>query len=664
MSSASVTSPSFSGAYPERRIQDDGWLDRAGMSAAGAILRRARPRRSDMDQFVGLVTEHGKPLEGASDAELTRLGDTLRHALRSEGIESGQPVVEAFALVREIARRTLQMRHHDVQLVGGLLLLRGMVAEMETGEGKTLTATLPVCTAALAGLPVHVITVNDYLAARDAEWMKPVYHALGLTVGVITHGMDFEARRAAYACDVTYCTNKEIVFDYLRDRIVLGRRPNRIHLQIERLSGGPARVHRLLLRGLHFAIVDEADSVLIDEARTPLIISGAAGGTDEQRVYHAALSVADQLEPGDDFVIEERERTVRLTPAGEDRLDELARPLGGVWTGRQRREELVRQALTARHVIVRDKHYLVRDGTVQIIDEFTGRVMEGRSWEGGLHQMIETKEGCPLTGRHDTLARISYQQFFRRYLRLAGMTGTAREIAAELWSVYRLVVVPVPTNRPLQRRRGPTRVYPTAEVKWEAIIARVADVFRTGRPILLGTRSVASSEHLSRLLTAAGFPHRVLNAQQDREEAEIIAQAGEKERITVATNMAGRGTDIRLAPGVAELGGLHVIATELHEARRIDRQLFGRCGRQGDPGGHEAIVSLEDDLVAVHAGRLGAMRRFITPLSGRRAVRWVGAYVLRRAQAAAERVHSRMRRDLLKMDEHLENVLAFSGHRE
>jgi preprotein translocase subunit SecA len=664
MSSASVTSPSFSGAYPERRVQDDGWLDRAGMSAAGAILRRARPRRSDMDQFVGLVTEHGKPLEGASDGELTRLGDTLRHALRSEGIESGQPVVEAFALVREIARRTLQMRHHDVQLVGGLLLLRGMVAEMETGEGKTLTATLPVCTAALAGLPVHVITVNDYLAARDAEWMKPVYHALGLTVGVITHGMDFEARRAAYACDVTYCTNKEIVFDYLRDRIVLGRRPNRIHLQIERLSGGPARVHRLLLRGLHFAIVDEADSVLIDEARTPLIISGAAGGTDEQRVYHAALSVADQLGPGDDFVIEERERTVRLTPAGEDRLDELARPLGGVWTGRQRREELVRQALTARHVIVRDKHYLVRDSTVQIIDEFTGRVMEGRSWEGGLHQMIETKEGCPLTGRHDTLARISYQQFFRRYLRLAGMTGTAREIAAELWSVYRLVVVPVPTNRPLQRRRGPTRVYPTAEVKWEAIIARVADVFRTGRPILLGTRSVASSEHLSRLLTAAGFPHRVLNAQQDREEAEIIAQAGEKERITVATNMAGRGTDIRLAPGVAELGGLHVIATELHEARRIDRQLFGRCGRQGDPGGHEAIVSLEDDLVTVHAGRLGAMRRFITPLSGRRAVRWVGAYVLRRAQAAAERVHSRMRRDLLKMDEHLENVLAFSGHRE
>ncbi|PYN85727.1 MAG: prepilin peptidase, partial [Candidatus Rokuibacteriota bacterium] len=385
---------------------------------------------------------------------------------------------------------------------------------------------------------------------------------------------------------------------------------------------------------------------------------------DERRVYATALALATRLTGGRDFLIDERDRAVRWTDAGELRLDELAEPLGGVWAGRRRREELVRQALTALHLFQRDRHYIVRDRKVHIIDEFTGRLMSDRSWEHGLHQLIEVKEDCPVTARHDALARISYQRFFRRYLRLAGMTGTAREMAAELWSVYRLAVVSIPTNRPLRRRRYPDHVYATADAKWRAVVRRIATVRRRGRPILVGTRSVAASEHLSGLLAAAGLPHRVLNARQDKEEADIVASAGEAGRITVATNMAGRGTDIRLAPGVAERGGLHVLATERHEAGRIDRQLFGRCGRQGDPGSYQAFVSLEDEIVTVNASRVGRWLAALATRTPGRAGDWLAALVVRRAQRSAERLHSRVRRDLVRYDERLETTLAFAGRPE
>ena len=372
----------------------------------------------------------------------------------------------------------------------------------------------------------------------------------------------------------------------------------------------------------------------------------------------------ERLERDRDFVLQERERSVELTPAGQARLEELTASLAGVWRGRQRREDLVRGALTAHHLILRDKHYLVKDGTVQIIDEFTGRAMPDRSWEHGLHQLIEAKEGATLTSRNDPLARISYQRFFRRYLRLAGMTGTAREVAGELWAVYGLPVVRVPTNRPMVRRGLPDHVARTDQEKWAVVTDRIAGVHAAGRPVLVGTRSVAASEHLSGLLTAAGLPHEVLNARQDRQEAEVIARAGEPGRIMVATNMAGRGTDIRLAPGVAERGGLHVIATERHEAGRIDRQLFGRCGRQGDPGTYEAIVSLEDELARVHGRRPWRWLAETAARAGWRAWPRIGGWSVRRAQRAAERLHSRMRRDLLKYDEQLETTLAFSGRLE
>jgi len=652
------------GIYPERQEPRVEWLDRVAASATGMLAPWLRPRPSRFNWIVDLVNDQARSIEKLSDAEIREVSQSLRQRLRSEGYKEDL-VAQAFALVREVAGRTLGIRHFDVQLMGGLVLLHGMVAEMETGEGKTLTATLPACAAALAGVPVHVITVNDYLADRDTQWMGPVYQALGLTVGTIKHGMDPEARRAAYRCHVTYCTNKEVTFDYLRDRIILWDRPSEIRLHLERLYGGRSRVRDLVMRGLHFAIVDEADSVLIDEARTPLIISAEGDGIDEQSLYEQALGIAGKLTQGEDFSISTSERSLELTENGKERIEDIIRWNGKVWMNRQQREELVRQALVALNLFSRDKHYLVKEGKVQIVDEYTGRLMPDRSWERGLHQLIEIKENCEMTKRKETQARISYQRFFRRYLRLSGMTGTAREVSGELWSIYGLRVVTVPTNRPLHRHYLPDRVYPAAGQRWEAVVSRISATHSEGRPVLVGTRSVEASEHLSHLLMGAGLPHKVLNARQDQEEAEIIAQAGEQARITVATNMAGRGTDIHLAPGVAELGGLHVIATERHEARRIDRQLFGRCGRQGDPGTSEAIVSLEDELATIYVSKpFQWLATVVLGGPGTLIARWIGKILFHRAQRKAERLHARIRHDLLKMDEQLGDALAFSGRQE
>jgi preprotein translocase subunit SecA len=534
---------------------------------------------------------------------------------------------------------------------------------MATGEGKTLTATLAAATAAMAGVPVHIITVNDYLTDRDAQEMKPLYEMLGLTVGAITHDLDPAARRRAYACDITYCCNKELAFDYLRDRLAVGRQPNRIQLQLERLYGDATKLKQLVLRGLCFGIVDEADSVLIDEARVPLIISGAGGQVPEKHIYETALKLARQLRRDQDFLLDARERSIRFTPAGQATLKMRAASLTGLWSGPRRREELVRQALSALHLFHRDTHYLLRDEKVQIIDEYTGRIMGDRSWEQGLHQMIEIKEGCPVTPMQTSLARITYQRFFRRYLWLSGMTGTAQEVAGELWNVYRLPTATIPTHRPLQRHCYGEQLFATANEKWDAVVARIQELHDAQRPVLVGTRSVAASELLSAKLTEASIDHVVLNARQDQEEASVVAKAGEQRRVTVATNMAGRGTDIKLQPGVAEAGGLHVLATERHEAARIDRQLYGRTGRQGDPGSHETMMSLEDDLMATR----GALSRWMTQalLKSRGSLKGrVASFLVRRAQVSAERMHARVRRDLLQSEEQLGSSLAFSGRME
>jgi preprotein translocase subunit SecA len=660
----SVQALTATAIYPEREEVRLGWFDRMGVALSGIMAPWVRPRPSRFEWIVERVNEQTGSIKGLADDAILPLARSLGQRLRREGY-TDELVARAFALVREVAGRSVGMRHFDAQLIGGLVLLKGMVAEMETGEGKTLTATLAAATAALAGTPTHIITVNDYLAGRDADWMEPVYHALGLTVGTIKHGLDPEVRRAAYQCDITYCTNKEVAFDYLRDRIVLWDRPGQIRLQLERLYGGNSRTQKLLMRGLHFAIVDEADSVLIDEARTPLIISAEAKDFTEQAVYQEAFNVARELTQEEDFKLLPSERSAEVTGAGRFRIETFPWRDARGWTTREQRGELVRQALVALNLFSLDKQYLVKDGKVQIVDEYTGRVMPDRSWERGLHQLIEIKEACEMTTRKETRARISYQRFFRRYIRLAGMTGTAREVAGELWSIYRLRVVTIPTNRPMRRSYLPERIYPTAEQKWDAIVQTVRDMHQLSRPVLIGTRSVEASEHLSRFLEDARLPHRVLNARQDKEEAEIIAHAGEAGCITVATNMAGRGTDIVLAPGVADLGGLHVVATERHEASRIDRQLFGRCGRQGDPGTCEALVSVEDELVTVYAERL--LRRLAALFMknpDRRATARIGRVLFLRAQSRAQRLHARMRRDLLKMDEQLGDTLAFSGRQE
>ncbi|MBH0200556.1 MAG: preprotein translocase subunit SecA [Nitrospira sp.] len=650
-------------AYPERHVPKEGWFDRQGARLVSSLRRRLRIRQCMKTTIVRQVAEQGLDIRGFSDDQIKQQAKQLRDRLRRDGF-SEELVCRSFALIREVAHRRLSQRHHDVQIFGGWVLLNGCIAEMATGEGKTLTATLAAATAAMAGVPVHVITVNDYLTARDAREMKPVYEMLGLTVGAVTHELDPIRRRGAYHCDVTYCCNKELAFDYLRDRLVVGRQPNRIQLQLERLYGDATRLRQLVLRGLCFGIVDEADSVLADEARVPLIISGAGGQVPDKHIYETALTLARGLERGHDFSLDGVERSIRLTPQGQARLAKRAQGLTGVWSGPRRREELVRQALTALHVFHRDVQYLVRDNKVQIVDEYTGRIMGDRSWEHGLHQMIELKESCPLTPMNAPLARMTYQRFFRRYLWLSGMSGTAQEVAGELWKVYRLATVTIPTNRPPQRRWMGERLFATAEQKWDAVVDRIGELQGQGRPVLVGTRSVAASEILSRRLTGANIEHVVLNARQDQQEASVVAAAGERGRVTVATNMAGRGTDIKLPQAVAKAGGLHVLSTERYDAKRIDRQLYGRTGRQGEPGSYETVTSLEDDLLTAAHGRTARWVARLLLASGKPVEGWAATFVVGLAQRSVERMHARVRRDLLQHEDQLETTLAFSGRVE
>jgi preprotein translocase subunit SecA len=520
-------------------------------------------------------------------------------------------------------------------------------------------STLPACTAALAGIPVHVITANDYLVERDAALMTPIYKLLGLSVGtILDREKDTGKRQTAYACDITYCTSKQLTFDYLRDRVAMGHRRGRMDLQLRRLSGRQQDTRQLLLRGLCFAIVDEADSVLIDDAGTPLILSRELESGLQPEICQQALQLAAQLQQCRHYQLDDKYADIRLTGDGKVQLEQLARSLEQPWNIERQREFLVGHALRAQHCYRRDHDYVVRDGKVQIIDANTGRALPDHSWEQGLHQMIEAKEGCELTGERETLARMSYQRFFRRYLHLSGMTGTAREVADELWSVYGLEVVRIPTHAPVQRQAGADRIFVTARDKWQAVVERVHELHRAGRPVLLGTGSVADSEHVGQLLEASGLPHRILNARQDQREAEIIARAGQPGAITVATNMAGRGTDISLAPGVVERGGLHVLAAVRNEARRVDRQLFGRCGRQGDPGSYEAMLSLEDELLKKYLPRalIVVMQR-----SARWRMPCSWNPVMRLTQLRVERHHARQRRNLVQLDQQLKEMLAFSG---
>ncbi len=590
-------------------------------------------------------------LEVETDDQLKARATKLRLKAR-QGDSLNSLLVEAFALVREAAKRTIKQRHYDVQMIGGAAIHYRCLAEMETGEGKTLVATLPAFLNALAGKGVHVITVNDYLAQRDADWNTPVYQILGMTVGTIQTGQSDALRRAAYQCDITYGTSKEFGFDFLRDelkRLQIGTNERKTFEEAflnKNSAGGDPPVQR----GHFFAIVDEADSILIDEARTPLIIGANNQPTQEEAAaYLGADQLAATLTRIKDFKYDPVERKAELNAAGRRKVQMsaghssfLTLTVDGVY-------EYVERALRAQIAYLKDRDYVVFGGEIVIVDEFTGRMMPGRQWQDGLHQAIQAKERIEVTLETITAARVTVQDFFLRYKKLAGMTGTAASDARELKRVYKVNVFKVPTNRPGMRIWTADRVFSTEEEKFQAVADQIVDWYHKGVPVLIGTRSIEKSERLSALLNAANIEHQILNAKNHEIEAQIIAQAGGPAKVTVATNMAGRGTDIKLIPEVAAVGGLHVIGTERHESRRIDRQLAGRSARQGDPGYCQFFVSLEDEIIEAYGEKPAARLRKRYAGRGELTSNAMRRLVLA-AQAKKERQHYRDRKLLMSYE--------------
>jgi len=549
--------------------------------------------------------------ERALDARIAEVADAVRLHREDEGT-----IDEAAAVIVEVIRRQIGLALYREQIMGGLVIAGGACAEMATGEGKTVTAIIPATLDAWLGRGVHVHTVNDYLARRDAHITRPAYTRLGLTVGVLQDDTPREQRRRMYRMDITYGADKQFIFDYLRDRLHMPVAPREIDQDLAAIIPGTSSPD-MVQRGLASAIVDEAASVLIDEAITPAIIGlDLPEEAADPRRFAIAARIAADMQPGRDYKVDRPMRQVSLTARGRERLAACAEDLPAFWRGPSRREELLIQALSARELYIRDEDYIIRDGKVCIVDRSTGRVLEGRQWQLGVHQAVEAKEGLATSPDRRTAARISYQRFFQQYRRLAGMTGTAWEVAGELHQHYNLRVVRIPTHRPVIRRQPPDRIHRSARARDEAVADRAAELHAIGRPVLIGTRSVAESERLAEALSARDVPCRVLNAQREAEEAEIVAQAGRTGAVTVATNMAGRGTDIILDDRARELGGLVVIATARNDERRVDRQLYGRAGRQGDPGLAETFVSLEDDLILRYAPRwlVGLARTLPPPL--------------------------------------------------
>ena len=544
------------------------------------ILKRFLGDNNDKEvkrlrQIVEKINSYEDSLTNLSDSSLTRYTEKFKDRLAAgETLDDILP--EAFAVVREASKRVLGMRHFDVQMMGGICLHEGKIAEMRTGEGKTLVATLPTYLNALTGKGVHMVTVNDYLAKRDSIEMGRLYNFLGLTVGLIRHDMDFPERKFAYNCDITFGTNNEYGFDYLRDNMVVD-------------------LNQMVQRELNFAIVDEVDSILIDEARTPLIISGP--GSKSTDSYVRMAKAVEHLKEGTDYTVDEKAKTVAPADSAVPKIEKLVGVKNLYDPENIEMSHCFTAALRAKALMKRDRDYVVKDGEIVIVDEFTGRLMEGRRYSDGLHQAIEAKEGLEVRRESQTLASITFQNYFRMYNKLSGMTGTAKTEEDEFLKIYKLPVIVIPTNKPIARIDHPDVIYKTKRAKYKAVANDVAEIHAKGQPVLIGTTSITQSEELSHILQERNIPHSVLNAKFHEQEAEIIADAGQKSAVTIATNMAGRGTDIKLGEGVPELGGLFIVGTERHESRRIDNQLRGRAGRQGDPGESRFYLSLEDDLL-------------------------------------------------------------------
>jgi preprotein translocase subunit SecA len=617
---------------------------------------------TELREQVGRIDAQSREWQEMPSAALHERLIQFREQFRRGG-EIPEPLLSgALAAIREAADRELGLRPFPVQLMGALALHRGYLAEMATGEGKTLTAGVAAVLNGWTGRPCHIITVNDYLVQRDAEWLRPLYSFCGVRVGAVTANQEPVQRQKGYACDVTYTTSKELLADFLRDRLRLGelRDPTR-RLIRNMLAPQAAAPDGVVLRGLHTAIVDEADSVLIDEAVTPLIISTTRKNEALREVAQVAEHIAAELKADSDYRTNLRFKEVELTESGRKKLAERCAVLPGLWRGSHRRLELIRQSLVAREFFLCDKQYILEGGKVVIVDEFTGRPMPQRTWREGLHQAIEAKEGLAISDPSETVARLSFQRFFRCFHRLSGMTGTAREAAGEFWQTYKLPVVTIPTNKPCLREHWPDRVFGSEESKWQAITEEIVRLNATGRPILVGTRSVFASERLARRLEERAVEFKLINAVRLHEEAAVVALAGERGRITISTNMAGRGTDIKLGQGVAPLGGLHVIATERHESGRVDRQLFGRSARQGDAGSSQAFVSAEDELIRRYVARplAAAFQRAVRQnLPGRNLFTQT---VFGFAQRQAQRLAAKQRASVLRTDTWLDEALSFAS---
>ena len=654
--------------YPEKKQHLPGLLEITMLRMKKRYLESVKPHRKVHQNMLDRVRTTHEVIESMSDVQLDKWIIDIKRKLHHKGL-TDELLCRAFATIKEVSKRELNMSHYDSQLLGGWIMIQGMVAEMETGEGKTLTATLPASSAAMAGMPVHVVTVNNYLAERDAEIMRPVYERLGLSVGCVIDGMSEQQRQSAYRCDITYCTSSQLVFDYLRDRMVLKQFNTDLDFKLSSLYSASPVKETLLLRGLCFAVVDEADSIFIDEARTPLILSCKSGNDQQEEMHREAVWLARQLDNDIYYSLENKIKQVSLTEQGESYLQGLTVNMHSVWRGQRRRKALVEQALTALHCYEKDVHYIVDEGAVIIIDENTGRPMPDRSWEAGLHQMVEEKEVCEQTGQNQTIARISYQRFFSRYLKLSGMTGTAEEVADELWKTYGLVVHKIPTHEPSRRDYEKTAIYYTQEEKWQAVVEDALSKQALDRPVLIGTRTVKDSELVSELLKGRNCTHKVLNAKYNEQEAEIIATAGKAGYITVATNMAGRGTDIKLDATAERAGGLHVICCERNDSKRIDRQLAGRSARQGDPGSYKVICSIEDDAVIKYFSNVTLMLlhyRYRRNLPFGEIVRpqSTASMFINLPQKIVEYQHRQIRKSMMKIDEKRETMLGFSGEAE
>jgi preprotein translocase subunit SecA len=643
----------------------------AMFDAVKGYLNRLRFRTGHYMARAKQVLSHEKTYLDMSDANLRAAAHDFRAMFRTGRDQPGD-LLRAVAAIREVAARQRGERHYLVQVAGALAMLDNCITEMSTGEGKTLTATLVATVAGWRGRGCHVITVNDYLAHRDAELMRGIYEFCGCTVASINSDDKPPIRRPAYNCDITYLTNKEACADFLRDRLALGRLRDLPSALLGKMLYR-AGTDRVVMRGLAFAIVDEADSVMIDEAVTPLIIAGDAPNPEQVEAFKQAADIAARLVKGRHYRANERFREIEITDEGFNTIMDMSEDYGGVWNGSRRAEELVNQALLAREFYVREKQYVVAAGLgemregddpnqekIVIVDEFTGRLMPDRTWRDGLHQALEAKENLIVNPPKDTYARISFQRFFRTYRRLCGMTGTAVDARRELWQIFKLPVVKIPTNKPCIRKQAQDMIYPTEDAKFAAIVQEIQRLHARGQPILVGTRSIKVSERLSSLLDTLGLKHETLNAKYHAQEAEIVARAGVRGCITVATNMAGRGTDIKLARGVAELGGLCVIATERHESSRVDRQLFGRSARQGDPGRAQAFLCLEDELVARNS-KLMPLARLLAGKTEKPLGNPFFRILFHRAQKKASRTALVQRKGVLSTDDWLDESLGFAG---